>query len=68
MIQQIKNNKTDKQLTQNDLKRITCVSCLNFFHTNNLFSDISELRIVVECYYAKYEIFIINIKYLKYPP
>ena len=37
MVQQIKNNTTDKQLIQKDFKIITFASCLNFFHTNTMF-------------------------------
>ena len=54
MIQQIKNNKTDKQLTQNDLKRITYASGLNLFHTNTMFSYYAfGIKTVVEYHYAK---------------
>ncbi len=53
MIQQIKNNKTDKQLTQNDLKRITYASCLNLFHSNTMFSESFGVTPVVEYYYTK---------------
>ncbi|MBQ7672934.1 MAG: hypothetical protein IJT36_00135 [Alphaproteobacteria bacterium] len=38
IVQQISNTRTDKQLTQNDLARISYASCLNFFHTNSMFS------------------------------
>ena len=38
MIQQLKNTKTDKQFTQNDLARVAYASCLNFFHTNSMFN------------------------------
>lgn len=37
MIQQVTNNRSDKQLTQNDLARISYTSCLNLFHTNSMF-------------------------------
>ena len=37
MLQQIRNTKSDKQLTQNDLARIAYASCLNLFHTNSMF-------------------------------
>ena len=37
MVQQVSNTRTDKQLTQNDLARISYASCLNFFHTNSMF-------------------------------
>ena len=37
MLQQIKNTKSDKQLTQNDLARIAYAGCLNLFHTNSMF-------------------------------
>lgn len=37
MIQQLKNTKSDKQLTKEDFVRITFASCLNFFHTNTMF-------------------------------
>ena len=37
MLQQIKNAKTDKQLTKYDFGRIAYASCLNFFHTNTMF-------------------------------
>ncbi len=38
MVQQIANTRTDKQLTLNDLARITYASCLNLFHTNTMFT------------------------------
>ncbi|MBQ7673933.1 MAG: hypothetical protein IJT36_05345 [Alphaproteobacteria bacterium] len=37
-IVQIANTRTDKQLTLNDLVRITYASCLNLFHTNTMFT------------------------------
>ena len=37
MLQQIKNTKSDKQLTKYDFGRIAYASCLNFFHTNSMF-------------------------------
>ncbi len=38
MIQQITNNRSEKALTKKDFARITFASCLNFFHTNSMFS------------------------------
>ena len=38
MLQQIKNTKSDKQLTKEDFGRIAYASCLNFFHTNTMFT------------------------------
>ena len=38
MVQQLKNNKADKQLTLNDLAKISYASSLNLFHTNSMFS------------------------------
>ena len=38
MIQQLGNTRTDKQLTKDDLARISFASCLNFFHTNTMFT------------------------------
>ena len=37
MLQQLSNAKTIKQLTKNDLARITYASSLNFFHTKSMF-------------------------------
>ena len=39
MLQQLGNTKTDKQLTINDLGRISYASCLNLFHTHSVFKD-----------------------------
>ncbi|MBQ7673356.1 MAG: hypothetical protein IJT36_02365 [Alphaproteobacteria bacterium] len=36
IMQQLSNSREDKQLTQNDLKRITFASCLNLFHSNSM--------------------------------
>ena len=38
MVQHISNTRTDKQLTVNDLARISYASCLNLFHTNTMFN------------------------------
>ena len=38
ILQHIKNNKTDKTLTKDDLARIAFASCLNFFHTKSMFN------------------------------
>lgn len=37
MIQQIGNTRSDKQLTADDIGRITYAGCLNLFHTNSMF-------------------------------
>ena len=37
MIQQVSNTRSDKYITNNDLRNITYASCLNFFHTNTMF-------------------------------
>ena len=37
MIQQINNNKSDKQLTKSDMGRIAFASCLNLFHNLTMF-------------------------------
>ena len=37
MLQQLKNTKANKQLTKQDLAKITYASCLNLFHTNSMF-------------------------------
>ncbi len=37
MVQQLTNTRIDKQLTVNDLRRITYACCLNLFHTNAMF-------------------------------
>lgn len=39
MLQQLGNTKTDKQITINDLGRISYASCLNLFHTHSMFKD-----------------------------
>lgn len=38
MIQQVKNTEGNKQLKLDDITRISFASCLNFFHTNSMFS------------------------------
>ena len=38
MIQQLRNKKSDKQLTSKDFGRIAYASCLNFFHNNTMCS------------------------------
>ena len=38
MVQHVTNTRTDKQLTRRDIINITYASCLNFFHTNTMFS------------------------------
>ncbi|MBQ7674330.1 MAG: hypothetical protein IJT36_07450 [Alphaproteobacteria bacterium] len=38
MIQQITNNRTDKQISMNDIRRMLYASCLNLFHTNSAFT------------------------------
>ena len=37
MVQQLGNTRNTKQLTKQDLNRITYASCLNLFHTNSMF-------------------------------
>ena len=54
MVQHISNTRTDKQLTQNDLKRITYASCLNLFHTNTMFNPWPlGICVVIEFRYVK---------------
>lgn len=38
MIQQISNIRTDKQLSHDDLARISYASCFNLFHTTSMFN------------------------------
>ena len=38
MVQHVTNTRADKQLTINDIRRITYASCLNLFHTNSMFN------------------------------
>ena len=37
IFQQVTNNRLDKQIKLNDIKRIAYASCLNLFHTNTMF-------------------------------
>ena len=54
MVQHISNTRTDKQLTVNDLARISYASCLNFFHTNSMFSPWPfGIYYVAHFYYVK---------------
>ena len=54
MIQQLKNTKTDKQFTQNDLAKVAYASCLNFFHTNSMFSPYPfGIYYSIDFYYVK---------------
>lgn len=54
MLQQIKNTKTDKQLTKFDLANVSYSSCLNFFHTNSMFSPFPfGIYYALDCHYVK---------------
>ena len=54
LIQQISNTRTDKQLTKKDIGRIAYASCLNFFHTNSMFSPYSfGICYIAHLYYVK---------------
>lgn len=54
MIQHVANTRSDKQLTKGDIGRIAYASCLNFFHTNTMFSPHPfGLYYVANIYYVK---------------
>ncbi len=54
MIQQITNTRTNKQLTTDDLARISYAVCLNFFHTNTMFNPWPlGIYAAVDYYYVK---------------
>ena len=54
MIQHVTNTRTDKQLTINDIRRITYASCLNLFHTNSMFNPWPfGIRYIAHFYYVK---------------
>ncbi len=56
MIQQIKNTKSDKQLTKNDLYYVIYASCLNFFHNNTMFKPYPlGIYYCVDLHYVKRE-------------
>lgn len=54
MIQHVTNTRADKQLTINDIRRITYASCLNLFHTNSMFNPWPlGIYYVAHFYYVK---------------
>ena len=54
MLQQLKNTKTDKQLTKFDLANVSYSSCLNFFHTNSMFPPCPfGIYYALVCHYVK---------------
>ncbi len=54
MVQQLGNKRTNKQLTKNDIARITYASCLNFFHNNSMFRPWPfGLYVVMDITYVK---------------
>ena len=54
MLQQIANNRSNKQLTINDIRNITYASCLNFFHTNTMFNPWPfGISYIAHFYYVK---------------
>lgn len=54
MIQQIGNNKVNKQLTKKDFANIAFASSLNFFHTNTMFNPWPfGVYYVLACYWVK---------------
>ena len=54
MIQQITNTRTNKQLTIDDLARISYASCLNLFHTDAMFSPYPfGIHYIVRYFYVK---------------
>ena len=54
MLQHITNNRTDKQLTKKDFANIGYASCLNFFHTNTMFTPWPfGVYYVLACYWVK---------------
>ena len=54
MLQHITNNRLDKQLTKRDFANIGYASCLNFFHTNTMFTPWPfGVYYVFACYWVK---------------
>lgn len=54
MLQQISNNRTNKQITIKDIRNISYASCLNFFHTTTMFDPYPfGIYYVAHFYYVK---------------
>ena len=54
MVQHVTNTRADKQLTINDIRRITYASCFNLFHTNSMFYSYPfGIFYIVHFYYVK---------------
>ena len=54
MLQHVTNNRSDKQLTKRDFANIGYASCLNFFHTNTMFTPWPfGVYYVLACYWVK---------------
>ena len=54
MLQQISNNRTNKQITIKDIRNISYASCLNFFHTTTMFDQYPfGIYYVAHFYYVK---------------